>query len=190
MVAEEKVLRTQSMIEFATTGDVTGLAALADCLQENGGNYHWLRRLRVFLAMTEHGREDVRFFVASQGIDHREVFDSLKAAMSLRRIEKWKDECCEVEWLVDTEYDPNEYDSEGMPDIRYGCVVRWYENGISHAPPKRTLTQSLWSITFGNDFDPTTGAHQWHQNSDDDYRRLAETELAEELFGEVMCLDH
>lgn len=188
----EHTLAVVAVESFIRDGDTSGLSAWADQLAEVG-NIRGEKRIRVLLARDEQRRENVRFFARMSGRvrGEHEQLDRIKAAMGIARIERWAAECCEVEWVYDTDYDPNQYDSEGVPETAFGCIVRWNENRTFSYRSSNQPTQSLWGITFGDGFDPTSMYAQDVDVDTDDgrYKRFVEAELAEELFGEVMCLD-
>ena len=188
----EHTLAVAAIDEFATTGELTGLRVLADQLAEVG-NYHGERRIRVVLARDAERREAVAFFLRMSGRvwGESEQSERLKSAMGMARIERWKDACCSMEWVTDFDYNPNDYDSEGMPEDGFGCVVMWDHNkrpDENRPRARERVQESLWGITFSDGYSPMDGPCQ-PDNGDDNYRRFVEAELTEELFGRVMCLD-
>ena len=65
-----------------------------------------------------------------------------------------------IEWVIDQDYNPRDYDCGDMPDIGWGCIVAIGDD-----------RESLWGITFDGDGEPWGNA----------YARVVVAEMALEL---------
>lgn len=167
---------------WAETGDVTGLLAAADWLDEQtdapGDEWAytpfaeraaWLRTFATY-GTERFGAHDERtqFFYGQCGYcgDGRVSWQEARArgAIELARAEQWAEENCQTTWQPDEEYSPDDYDDPDMPQTAWGCVVSDSDGELA----------SLWAVTFDGDGHP-----------DGPYKRLVDAELALELMPDA-----
>ena len=167
-------LRSEAFKRYGETGEVAGLAALADALDERGETLAFARLLRKVAATANPA---VLFFYQQSGwVDraHR-----IKSAVALAKAEEWF-ECNEWQggdrekgvlqfrWTTDAEGD------DDAPDFAWGAILERFDPnghvGMLTDDAGWETVASAWGVTFGGDGHP----------DGDPYARVVRAELAME----------
>jgi hypothetical protein len=110
-------LHAGAFAAFGETGDVTGLGALADALDERGERPEFAALLR---AVADRRDRAIRFFWLHAGCSWNPATETeeqgrLRGAVELADAERWLEENDgSVEWRIDDEYDPADCDGGDM----------------------------------------------------------------------------
>jgi hypothetical protein len=189
--ATERASEVQALIRaFGVTGDFASLAAAADKIEEDTGVT--LNPCRVAFDSCD---ERIHWFFVNGGGYRRAGEDAeltqLRMAVNLARAEQWAlAEGMWADWEDDDDYDPSGYDSPGMPEFAFGCVI----HGRAQSVPGPF--DSLWGITFDGDglwYTPKYGyppAEPWPTLVDHlkPYARIVCAELCEELMPDELSI--
>jgi hypothetical protein len=176
--AKARSFAAVALDEYMATGEVTGLLALADKIDEEGGPGDLSEILRV---IGDRKDPDVLWFLknaAYRGDPAAGDAEPFRLGVRLADAEDWYQEsywwrdqdprqdedegALRFAWEADPEYDPAEYDHPDMPPIGWDCTLyRW--DGKEWA-----VLDALGAITFDGDGRPDGKP----------YKRVVEAEMA------------
>lgn len=148
-VSELDRLQAEAFRQYLDSGELTGLAVLADYLDECNQSPEFAQLLRRTVTAAD---PDIHFFYVDSGLvaTERRLESALALAEAEDTFEDHEDVTMKFYWEIDEDYDPTDYDYPADVDFAWGGVLEVLKKD-REGREYWEVAESLWSVTFAGD---------------------------------------